>query len=223
MLGKKFGLACVLFITTAAASAAAQPVEGAPRDPGVTEPEGSGSDFHPLSIEANPAALAIGRYSLQAEWAVAPHHVLLINPQYTNLTAEVSVSSGGSSATYDEEFTGFGGELGYRFYTGDRGMNGLFVGISALGGAYHAKNPFAEKSFTSFGGAVDVGWQAIVGPGILLGVGGGLQYAKASEEFLDLPLSASVIAGSGLRPRLLFSIGYAFEASGEPAHVATAF
>ena len=69
--------------------------------------------------------------------------LLLINPQYTNLTAEVSVSSGGSSATYDEEFTGFGGELGYRFYTGDRGMNGLFAGIFALGGAYQAKNPFA--------------------------------------------------------------------------------
>lgn len=222
MLRIKVQFAFVLAITTSAASAFAQPTAGIPRDTGVDRPE-KGSDFHPFSIEANPAALAISRYSLQAEWAFAPHHALVINPQYTNLTADVTASSGGTSVTYAEEFSGFGGELGYRFYTGERGMNGLFVGVSALGGAYRAQSPLADKSFTSFGGAVDVGWQAIVGPGIVLGVGGGLQYTQASEDFLDLPLSAAVIAGSGVRPRLLFSVGYAFEASGEPAHVASSF
>jgi hypothetical protein len=67
--------------------------------------------------------------------------------------------------------TGFGGELGSRFYTGSKGATGFFAGPSVLF-ASCSSSPVrggASQSFTSLGGAVDIGGQFIIGPGVVLG------------------------------------------------------
>jgi hypothetical protein len=72
----------------------------------------------------------------------------------------------------------------------------------------------ADRSFTSLGFAVDIGGQGVIGPGFTIGGGFGLQWTKNSEEATrdvsSLNLASEVIAGAGLRPRFLFTIGYAF-------------
>ena len=65
-------------------------------------------------------------------------------------------------------------------------------------------------SFTTIGGALDIGGQAVIGPGVVIGGGFGLQYTEASKSFADLPLTAAILAGGGVRPRFLFSVGYSF-------------
>jgi hypothetical protein len=167
-----------------------------------------------ISLELNPLGALIGRYSVQVEWLPAMHHALVLNPHFDHVTADV----GSGSAQYSEAFTGFAGELGYRFYTGSKGPNGLFVGPSFLAGTYSTSvnstaggsTASASTSFQSFGGALDIGGQAVIGPGIVVGGGFGLQYTSVNASFNDLPLTASIIAGGGVRPRFLLSAGYAF-------------
>ena len=64
----------------------------------------------------------------------------------------------------------------------------------------------------SYGGAIDLGGQAIIGPGVVLGGGFGLQYTKTSIDIAteNLNLASAIIAGGGIRPRFLFFVGYAF-------------
>ncbi len=166
-----------------------------------------------IGLELNPLAATIGRYSVQVEWMPLLHHAIVLNPHFDHVSADVTSGAG----TYSEGFTGFGGELGYRFYTGQKGLNGFFVGPSFLFGTYSASADVSgpgvssnSTSFTTVGAALDVGGQAVIGPGILIGGGFGLQYTKASSDFGDLPLTASILAGGGVRPRFLLSAGYAF-------------
>jgi len=171
-----------------------------------------------VAIEANPFGLLIGHYSAQLELMPWRHHAFVINPHFDHVSSDVSTSGGGTTATYTEAFTGFGTELGYRFYTGKTGMTGFYIGPSVLLGTYTASADSAftgsgsqssSISFQQVGGALDIGGQAVVGPGIVIGAGFGLQYTAVNQSFQDLPLTASILAGGGIRPRFLFSIGYA--------------
>lgn len=164
--------------------------------------------YKPFALEINPLGLVVGgRLSLQAEWAPTTHHVLLVNPQFQSTSAEVVI---GENQRETQRFTGVGGELGYRYYTGHRGMNGVFVGPSVLGGVYNAGLPGDDKSFTNVGVAADVGLQQIFWDHLVLGGGVGIQYNSVSYDFGDLPSGPSQIAESGVKPRLLFQGGYAF-------------
>jgi hypothetical protein len=170
-----------------------------------------------LSLELNPLGLAIGRYSIQGEYMLARHHAVTLNPFYAHAPVTVTVNGKDIDAG---SLNGFGGELGYRFYTGSKGANGFFVGPSVIFGSYSQSGgvtaPGAastDSSFTSIGGAVDVGGQFIIGPGVVLGFGGGLQYTKTSQDNGDtsnLNLASAIIAGGGVRPRALLAVGYSF-------------
>ncbi|HVJ14465.1 MAG TPA: hypothetical protein VM686_03450 [Polyangiaceae bacterium] len=174
--------------------------------------------FKSFAVEANPLGLFIGHYSVNVEWLPAMHHALVLNPHYDSVTAEVTVSDGTNSvATFEENFTGGGAELGYRYYTGRAGPNGFFVGPALLLGAYTASNSdFTGSEATSFsrvGFAVDIGGQAVIDPGFVIGGGFGLQrtWVNGVDDYSgELPLSAEVLVGSGVRPRFLFSMGGAF-------------
>jgi hypothetical protein len=165
-----------------------------------------------LAIEANPLAAAIGRYSLQVEWLPAAHHALVVNPHYDSVNSDTSITVNGQTTTLTQSFSGFGGEVGYRFYTGKTGPLGFFIGPSLLVAKYTSSAGDASTSFTSLGGAVDLGGQAVIGPGIVVGGGFGLQYTKISQDVSTdgMSLAAAVIAGGGVRPRALFTVGYAF-------------
>lgn len=169
-------------------------------------------DYKHFAVVLNPLATTIGRYSIQGEWLPAMHHALTLNPYYTHATITVDNVDEGS-------LSGFGGELGYRYYTGSKGPNGFFVGPSVLFGSYSQSynGSFAgtngNSSFTSVGGAIDIGGQGVVGPGIVIGGGFGLQWTKTSKDIGStdgLNLASAIIAGGGTRPRFLFTVGYAF-------------
>lgn len=177
------------------------------------------ADYKHFSVELNPLGVFIGRYGINVGWMPAVHHQLMLNPHYDSVSAEVSMTdfTTGRTITYKDRFSGFGGELGYRFYTGKKGPNGFFVGPAALFGIYSSSasdlTQSTAKSFNSMGFAVDIGGQGVIGPGIVVGGGFGLQYTRVSEDASklgDLPLSATVLVGGGWRPRFLLSVGYAF-------------
>ncbi len=168
-------------------------------------------------MQLNPLAIASGRYSLQAEYLPAAHHAITLNPYYLSVPVTVTLNGkeidGGS-------IRGFGGELGYRFYSNNAGPNGFFVGPSFLLSTNTQTAPegraaagsSGSDSFMSYGAAVDVGGQVMFGPGILIGAGIGLQYTKNSQalDTDNLNLASAVIADGGIRPRFLFAAGFAF-------------
>jgi hypothetical protein len=194
---------------TAAALPSPEGEQPAPKKP---EPE-----LKRISLEVNPLGLTIGRYSISGEYLVATHHAVTLNPFYTHAPVTFTVNGkeidGGA-------LNGFGGELGYRFYTGSKGPNGFFVGPSVLVASFSQSAPAGaeaagskgSQSFGSFGGAIDIGGQGVIGPGIVIGGGFGLQYTKNTEtlDSANLNLASAIIAGGGLRPRFLFALGYAF-------------
>jgi len=193
-----------------AAPAAAPAAAAAPAEK--PQADDDGPEIKRLSLELNPLGLAIGRYSIQGEYMLARHHAVTLNPFYAHAPVTITVNGqdvdGGS-------LNGFGGELGYRFYTGSKGANGFFVGPSVLFGSYSQSGGVgtaSSDSFTSIGGAVDVGGQFIIGPGVVLGFGGGLQYTKTSQDIdtANLNLASAIIAGGGVRPRALLAVGYSF-------------
>jgi hypothetical protein len=178
-----------------------------------------------IALILNPLAAAIGRYSIQGEYIMAKHHAVTLNPFYAHAPVTVTVNGKDMDAG---SLNGFGGELGYRFYTGSKGPNGFYVGPSVIfasytqSGAAQVSVPSvpgatvttksSSDSFTSLGGAIDIGGQAVIGPGIVVGGGFGLQYTKTSKDIAteNLNLASAVIAGGGVRPRFLVGAGYAF-------------
>jgi hypothetical protein len=190
---------------------------GARPAPDKVEPTETTDDFKHVSLELNPLAATIGRYSIQGEYLPLPHHAITLNPFYTH--APVTVTVGGKDVDAGS-LDGFGGELGYRFYTGTKGPNGFFVGPSFILASYSQSAPSGvnpsgsagSDSFTSYGAALDIGGQAVIGPGIVIGGGFGLQYTKTSTDIdtSNLNLASAIIAGGGVRPRFVFTLGYAF-------------
>jgi hypothetical protein len=135
------------------------------------------------------------------------HHVVVLSPHFASPAADIAVSP---NVLQRHSFTGAGAEMGYRYYTGSRGMNGLFVGPSLLFGVYNASLPTSSQAFTNVGVAVDAGIQQIFFDRLVLGAGAGIGYVSASREFGDLPMSPASIAESGIKPRILASAGAAF-------------
>jgi hypothetical protein len=163
------------------------------------------------NIVANPLGLFIGRYSITGEYLPALHHAVSLTPSYTHAAVKSTVNG---VETDFGSVSGFGGELGYKFYSGKKGPNGFFVGPSFMFNSYSSSMTGVEsKSFTSVGGAIDIGGQGVIGDGFVIGGGFGLQYTKNSEDLQNtenLNLASEVIASDGTRPRFLFTIGYAF-------------
>lgn len=192
------------------AAAAAPASESAPASPDKVKSDSAEDDIKHFSIELNPLAATIGRYSLTGEYVFSKHHAVTLTPVFTHAPVTITVNGkdvdGGS-------LNGFGGEAGYRFYTGSAGANGFYIGPSFLFSSFsQSGGGGSSDSFTSIGGALDLGGQAIVGPGIVLGGGFGLQYTATSKDINtdNLNLASAVIAGGGIRPRFLFTAGYSF-------------
>lgn len=212
-------VALSLFTTLASAGGSTADQAIAPPSPDKVgaRPEQAADEHKRVAVVLNPLGVLIGRYSLQGEYLPAKHHSITLSPFYTHVPVKAELAGqtidGGS-------LSGFGGELGYRFYTGDTGPSGFFVGPSVLFASYsqsaatgfEASGSLGSNSFTSVGGAVDVGGQAVVGPGIVVGGGFGLQYTKTSRDIdtENINIASAIIASGGVRPRFLFSVGYAF-------------
>lgn len=164
--------------------------------------------YNPIAVTWNPLGSIVGgRVSFNVEYAPVTHHVIIASPHFANPSQDVSVEPG---VMRTNRFTGVGGELGYRYYTGSRGMNGIFIGPSLMGGVYNADLMQGSTAFTNIGVALDLGVQQVFWDHLALGAGVGIQYLSVSESFGDLATGPSTIASSGVKPRLLAQAGYAF-------------
>jgi hypothetical protein len=111
-----------------------------------------------------------------------------------------------------------GGELGYRFYSGRDGANGFFAGISGVAMPIAYPRVTADyksevTSFYAFGGAVDLGVQAITTGGFTIGGGiGGMYLAYSPPASVTPPagVSAPSIPQPHILPRLLVAAGWSF-------------
>lgn len=196
-----FGSLLVTSILLAAPLASAQTAEKPTPPPAAEEPS-----HKQFTATLNPLSFGIGRYGADFQWLPIAHHAIVVNPFFASTTADVEVNG----LKYEEKFSGFGGEVGYRLYTSERGASGFFLGPSLILGTYTATANDQKVAFNSIGYAFDVGGQAMLKNGITIGGGFGLQHTNVSKDFTDLPLTAAILAGGGWRPRFLFSIGYSF-------------
>ncbi|MGD0529503.1 MAG: hypothetical protein ABSE49_30475 [Polyangiaceae bacterium] len=170
-----------------------------------------GVPFKSVAIQGNPLGVIIGRYSADLEYLPAPHHALHFTP--VGYFALPGVA---------DEITGFGAEMGYRWYSGLDGPQGFFLGASfvAMSLQYiHGALPGVpldspqDTSYVQLGGAIDAGYQIVILGNLAAGVGVGAQYTADTTpptwEYQNHALH-DLLYGQGLRPRILLSIGAAF-------------
>jgi hypothetical protein len=192
------GAAIGIALLAAAGTARAEDIDGEPR-------------FKSVGVQGNPLDFIIGRYSLDLEFLPAPHHALHATPYYEYALPGTA-----------DQLTGFGGEIGYRYYTGEHGPHGFFAGASFLvsvleyihgNPANVPKDQADDTQYVQLGGALDAGYQIIVLGNLCVGAGAGLQYTvdtiDPQFEYVSHPWH-DLVYGWGLRPRALLQVGAAF-------------
>jgi Protein of unknown function (DUF3575) len=167
-----------------------------------------------VTIEYNPLLLIIRKFSANIVVAPIDHHALVLSPFYFSTeTAPIYVFDEAGTATQlpKQKFEGFGGELGYRYYFGERGPRGFFLGPSGILSAVKATAQNGSLThFRTYGAAVDVGYQMLVADRVSLSLGAGVQYTKTSQSIPNQQFPSNFNANGGLRPRFLVSLGFAF-------------
>jgi hypothetical protein len=166
-------------------------------------------------VEWNPLSLVvIGRISANVVIAPVEHHALTLTPYYgwaNTAPINVFASNGDYWQLPKQHFDAFGGEIGYRYYFGHGGPRGVFIGPSLLLADVDAKAQDGTKTnFLNFGLAADVGYQMLVADRFSIGLGVGVQYTATSKSIPDQQFPAEISANAGVRPRALFSLGWAF-------------
>jgi hypothetical protein len=172
-----------------------------------------------LTVGVNPLPIIAGRYGINVELVVARHHAIIASPYLQTFTpAMLRVLMPGAIDVSKGADTRLGGELGYRFYTGSDGAHGLFAGVSgvAMPIAYPRVGQDLKSevvSFHAYGGAVDIGVQAITSSGFTIGGGVGVMYlAYTPPASIAPPPGVQVPSYPELHvlPRLLLAAGWSF-------------
>ena len=164
-----------------------------------------------ITLTANPLSLILTRVGVNVEYLPVRHHAFVLNPYFQH--ASVEVGAGTSKA--ETSYTTLGGELGYRFYTGNRGANGFFVGpslflqntSSSTTSTAGTTTANADGSTLVYGAILDVGGQHVAKNGFTIGGGVGLMYLVAANA---PSATSSTVKFEGVLPRFLFTIGYSF-------------
>jgi len=173
-----------------------------------------------LTIEWNPVALVVSRLMIPIAIVPGDHHALVLSPYYTwakTIPYATQIDAEGNPLPASEtlnvlsqSFHGFGLEVGYRYYFDKGGPRGFFAGPSLILSAITAKaGNGSETSFADLGGAVDIGYEALVANTIAITLGGGVQYTAPTKSIPTQQWPASIYANDGVRPRVLVSLGYA--------------
>jgi hypothetical protein len=172
-----------------------------------------------LTVEWNPVALILGKWSANVIVVPTEHHSLVLSPFYVlTTTVPIYVTDASSTASNpfgtqlpQQTFEGFGGEIGYRYYLGHEGPRGFFAGPSLLLASMTAKAQDGSRtSFWDYGLAVDAGYQALVVDRVAISLGAGAQYLATSTSIPKQQWPAKVYANGAVLPRVLVAIGYAF-------------
>jgi hypothetical protein len=167
-----------------------------------------------LTVEYNPLPLLLGKISANIILAPFDHHALVFSPSYVSTeTAPIYVfdDAGNPTQLPKQKFKGFGGELGYRYYFGEGGARGFFLGPSLILASLTATAQDGSRTpFLNYGVAADIGYQAMLWESVTLSLGGGVQYTRTDKAIPDQQVPAKFFANGGVRPRLLLSVGWAF-------------
>jgi hypothetical protein len=165
-------------------------------------------------VSWNPLPLVLDKISFDVVVVPTSHHGLVLSPFYASTsTAPIFVfnSAGQSMQLAKQTFRGGGGELGYRYYFGQRGPRGLFLGPSLILASFEATaGNGTQTHYLYYGGAIDVGYQMLIANRVSLSLGGGLQVVGTSKPIPQQQLPAKLYANFGVLPRLLVSLGVAF-------------
>lgn len=157
-----------------------------------------------VAITANPLSFYFGaRVGLSASVMLVSHHGLELT------LYRIDQTTGTDS---NNEFTGWGQEIGYRYYSGENGPRGFFIGPSLLLGNFTAI-PLAGGDQVHYhvpGVALDLGYQALLFDHLVIGLGAGAQYTRPSVQLPRQEIPTSTYANAGVRPRVLFALGFSF-------------
>jgi hypothetical protein len=169
-----------------------------------------------LTIEYNPLTLIIAKASVNVVIAPIDHHALVLVPFFASTTTAPlgTYRTDANMSTIQlpaQTFKGYGGEIGYRYYSGLGGPRGFFVGPSLLIGSMTATAANGtDTSFSTYGLAADGGYEALVADRIAVSVGAGAEYLATSKSIPNQQLPASLYANGGVWPRVLLAVGCAF-------------
>ena len=173
-----------------------------------------------FAITLNPLPLAIGRYGVNVEYLLASHHALVASAYVQTFSKTLLRVLLPSVDLGQPPSSRLGGELGYRFYSGRDGPTGLFIGPSAVAVAMPIAYPRVTEdlkaevvSFNAYGGTLDAGVQAVVGPGFTIGGGVGvmaLAYTPPASAAPPPGIQVPSYPEPHVLPRLLMMAGWAF-------------
>jgi hypothetical protein len=167
-----------------------------------------------VTMAFSPLPLVLGKLSFEVVVVPLEHHGLVLSPFYASTTTEpiyVFSDVGQPTRLPQQNFKGFGGELGYRYYSGGRGPRGFFVGPSIILGRFTATaEDGSQTQYLHYGLAADVGHQMLIVDRVSLSLGAGLQIMKTDKPIPPQQFPAKIFASSGVLPRLLISLGVAF-------------
>jgi hypothetical protein len=166
-----------------------------------------------VSIEWNPLALIVGKVSGNVVIVPVNHHALVLSPFFVSTTTEpifVFDDRGNSTQLPQQTFSGYGGEIGYRYYTGQRGPRGFFVGPSLMVASMVARAQNGDKtSYVDYGFALDLGYELLVADTVAISLGACVQYTTPSRSIPDQQFPADIYANSRVFPRAGFALGWA--------------
>jgi hypothetical protein len=167
-----------------------------------------------FTMAFSPLPLVLGKLSFEVVVVPIEHHGLVLTPFHVSTTTApiyVFDDRGQPTRLPQQNFAGFGGELGYRYYFGERGPRGVFVGPSVILGRFTATaENGSQTEYLHYGFAADVGHQMLIVDRVSLSLGAGLQVMKTDKPIPPQQFPAKLFANSGLLPRLLISLGLAF-------------
>jgi hypothetical protein len=166
-----------------------------------------------ITAAFSPLPLIVGKVSFELVAMPIEHHALVLSPYYaSSTTAPIYVFSDTGQPTQlpKQTFSGYGGELGYRYYFGRSGPRGFFLGPSLILGWFTATAQNGDQTqYRQSGIAADIGSQMLVTDRVSLILGGGLQYLTTDKTIPPQQYPAKIYANKGVLPRVLFSLGLA--------------
>ena len=160
-----------------------------------------------------PTQGGLGKLSVNIVLAPLEHHSLILSPFYAlTRTTPVTVYDDHLNSTElpVQTFRGYGTELGYRYYSGQGGLRGFFIGPSLIIASFTATAQNGSKTpYLDYGLAADIGYEALVVDRVSLSLGLGVQYTTTNKSIPEQMLWAKVFANTAVLPRVLISVGYA--------------
>jgi hypothetical protein len=220
LLTSHAGLVITLFVSSASlASLASEKVARAEPPPPVDvvvkqEPPPA----RLVTLQWNPVDLVYERLSANLQIVPVDHHALMLTPFYFDSQTAAFTQSGTDAAgnpvnvaVPSQKFEGFGGEIGYRYFSGLAGPRGFFIGPSfVIADVQATAGNGVQTSIMDYGIAVDAGYEMLVAEHWAVSLGLGAEYVFTSKSLPNQQWPANIYANNGFHPRPLFALGYAF-------------